>query len=104
MSQLNVLIKITSHLWGFLLNNFFLYFYTKLNLQKLILILIFICTSILFITSILILNYIVKEQLIQSSLLNNQKYATKIALTTDKYFESMLDEMINYWLEYYDKK
>ena len=80
-------------MWGFLLNNFFLYFYTKLNLQKLILILIFICTSILFITSILILNYIVKEQLIQSSLLNNQKYATKIALTTDKYFESMLDEL-----------
>ncbi|MGA8882976.1 MAG: diguanylate cyclase [Acinetobacter sp.] len=65
----------------------------KLDLQRLILILIILCVSCLFISSIFILNYLIKAQLIESSLSVNQKYASKVALSTDQYFENMLQEL-----------
>jgi hypothetical protein len=65
----------------------------SLDLQKLILILIIGCVSSLFLISIFVLNYVIKEQLTENSLAANQRYASKIAFSTDKYFESMLSEL-----------
>lgn len=64
-----------------------------LDLQKLILILIISCVASLFLISVFVLNYVIKEQLTENSLAANQKYASKIAFSTDKYFESMLSEL-----------
>lgn len=64
-----------------------------LDLQKLILILIISCVSSLFLISFFVLNYVIKEQLTENSLAANQRYASKIAFGTDKYFESMLSEL-----------
>ena len=65
----------------------------SLDLQKLILILIIGCVSSLFLISIFVLNYVIKEQLTENSLAANQRYASKISFSTDKYFESMLSEL-----------
>ncbi|OTG61206.1 MULTISPECIES: sensor domain-containing diguanylate cyclase [unclassified Acinetobacter] len=65
----------------------------SLDLQKLILILIISSVSSLFLISIFVLNYVIKEQLTENSLAANQRYAAKIAFSTDKYFESMLSEL-----------
>ena len=56
-------------------------------------ILIIGCVSSLFLISIFVLNYVIKEQLTENSLAANQRYASKIAFSTDKYFESMLSEL-----------
>lgn len=65
----------------------------KLDLQRLILILIILCVSCLFIVSVFILNYVIKAQLIENSLSINDKYASKVALSTDQYFRNMLQEL-----------
>ncbi|WP_407303840.1 diguanylate cyclase [Acinetobacter sp.] len=65
----------------------------KLNLRKLILISIIISVSCLFIVSIFILNYVIKEQLIQNSLSVNAKYAAKVATSVNQHFEDMLKEL-----------
>lgn len=65
----------------------------KLDLQRLILIIIILCVSCLFASSIFILNHVIKAQLIENSLLVNEKYASKIALSTDQYFKNMLQEL-----------
>ena len=57
--------------------------FLKLDLQRLILILIILCVSCLFGSSIFILNHVIKAQLIENSLSVNEKYASKIALSTD---------------------
>ena len=67
--------------------------FLKLDLQRLILILIILCVSCLFGSSIFILNHVIKAQLIENSLSVNEKYASKIALSTDQYFENMLQEL-----------
>ena len=65
----------------------------KLNLRKLILISIIISVSCLFIISVFILNYVIKEQLIENSLSVNAKYASKIAISADQHFDDMLNEL-----------
>lgn len=65
----------------------------KLNLRKLILISIIISVSCLFIVSVFILNYVIKDQLIQNSLLVNVKYASKVANSADQHFDDMLKEL-----------
>ena len=67
--------------------------FLKLDLQKLILILNIICVSCLFIASICIINYVIKKQLIENSLLTNQKYASKVAISADQHLKSMLQEL-----------
>lgn len=65
----------------------------KLNLRKLILISTILSVSGLFVVSVFILNYVIKQQLIQNSLSVNEKYAEKIALSADQYFSDMLKEL-----------
>ena len=65
----------------------------KLNLRKLILISTIISVSCLFIVSVFILNYVIKEQLIQNSLSVNAKYASKVATSADQHFDDMLKEL-----------
>ncbi|NNH79309.1 GGDEF domain-containing protein [Acinetobacter sp. ANC 5380] len=65
----------------------------KLNLRKLILISTIVSVSCLFIVSIFILNYVIKEQLIQNSLSVNAKYASKVATSADQHFDDMLKEL-----------
>jgi diguanylate cyclase (GGDEF)-like protein len=65
----------------------------KLDLQRLILILIILCVSCLFIVSVFILNHVIKAQLMENSLSINEKYASKVALSTDQYFSNMLQEL-----------
>ncbi|TCH63724.1 sensor domain-containing diguanylate cyclase [Acinetobacter sp. ANC 4862] len=65
----------------------------KLNLRKLILISTIISVSCLFIVSVFILNYVIKEQLIQNSLSVNAKYASKVATSADQHFGDMLNEL-----------
>lgn len=65
----------------------------KLNLRKLILISIIISVSCLFIISVFVLNYVIKEQLIENSLSVNAKYASKIAISADQHFGDMLSEL-----------
>ncbi|TCB50091.1 GGDEF domain-containing protein [Acinetobacter sp. ANC 4779] len=65
----------------------------KLNLRKLILISTIVSVSCLFIVSIFILNYVIKEQLIQNSLSVNEKYASKVAISAGEHFDDMLREL-----------
>lgn len=65
----------------------------KLNLRKLILISTIVSVSCLFIVSICILNYVIKDQLIQNSLSVNEKYASKVATSADQHFDDMLQEL-----------
>ena len=65
----------------------------KLNLRKLILISTILSVSGLFVVSVFILNYVIKQQLIQNSLSVNEKYAEKIALSADQHFSDMLKEL-----------
>ncbi|OTG75302.1 sensor domain-containing diguanylate cyclase [Acinetobacter terrae] len=65
----------------------------KLNLRKLILISTIVSVSCLFIVSIFILNYVIKEQLIQNSLSVNAKYASKVATSANQHFGDMLNEL-----------
>lgn len=65
----------------------------KLNLRKLILISTIISVSCLFIVSVFILNYVIKDQLIQNSLLVNVKYASKVANSADQHFDDMLKQL-----------
>ena len=65
----------------------------KLDLQRLILILIIVCVSCLFTISVFILNHVIKAQLIENSLSINEKYAAKVALSSDQYFRNMLQEL-----------
>ncbi len=65
----------------------------KLDLQRLILILIIVCVSCLFTISVFILNHVIKAQLIENSLSINEKYAAKVALSSDQYFKNMLQEL-----------
>lgn len=67
--------------------------FIKLDLQKLILILNILCVSCLFIISIGVVNYVIKKQLIENALSTNQKYASKVALSTDQYLKDMMLEM-----------
>ena len=64
-----------------------------MNLRKLILISTILSVSGLFVVSVFILNYVIKEQLIQNSLSVNEKYAEKIALSADQHFSDMLKEL-----------
>lgn len=65
----------------------------NLNLRKIILILTVFSFSILFITSLFIFNYVIKEQLIQNTLSVNLKYALKVANSADQQFSDMLKEL-----------
>ncbi len=65
----------------------------KLNLRKLILISTILSVSGLFVVSVFILNYIIKEQLIQNSLAVNEKYAAKVATSANNQFGDMLKEL-----------
>ncbi|MGE8560131.1 MAG: sensor domain-containing diguanylate cyclase [Acinetobacter sp.] len=65
----------------------------KLNLRKLILISTIISVSCLFVISVFILNYVIKEQLIQNSLSVNAKFASKVATSADQQFSNMLKEL-----------
>lgn len=65
----------------------------KLNLRKLILISTILSVSGLFVVSVFILNYVIKQQLIQNSLSVNEKYAEKIALSADQHFSDMIQEL-----------
>lgn len=64
-----------------------------LNLRKLILISTILSVSGLFVVSIFILNYVIKQQLIQNSLSINEKYAEKIATSANQHFSDMLQEL-----------
>lgn len=64
-----------------------------LNLRKLILFSTILSVSCLFVVSIFILNYIIKEQLTDNSLSVNAKYAAKIAQSTDRDIQNMLLEL-----------
>ena len=39
------------------------------------------------------MNYVIKKQLIENSLLTNQKYASKVAISADQYLKNMLQEL-----------
>ncbi|MFH7766196.1 diguanylate cyclase [Acinetobacter sp. BSP-28] len=65
----------------------------KLNLRKLILISTIISVSCLFTVSVFVLNYVIKEQLIETSLSVNVKYASKVANSADQHFDDMLKEL-----------
>ena len=75
--------------------------FLKLDLQRLILILIILCVSCLFGSSIFILNHVIKAQLIENSLSVNEKYASKIALSTDQNtrasYKASLFQLNNRW-------
>ncbi|WP_179994772.1 sensor domain-containing diguanylate cyclase [Acinetobacter sp. YH16053] len=64
-----------------------------LDLRKLILISTILSVSGLFVVSVFILNYVIKEQLIQNSLSINEKYAEKIATSSNQHFADMLQEL-----------
>lgn len=64
-----------------------------LNLRKLILISTILSVSGLFVVSIFILNYVIKQQLIQNSLSIHEKYAEKIATSANQHFADMLQEL-----------
>lgn len=64
-----------------------------LDLRKLILISTILSVSGLFVVSIFILNYVIKQQLIQNSLSINEKYAEKIATSANQHFSDMLQEL-----------
>lgn len=64
-----------------------------LDLRKLILISTILSVSGLFVVSIFILNYAIKQQLIQNSLSVNEKYAEKIATNANQHFTNMLKEL-----------
>ena len=65
----------------------------NLNLRKLILISTILSVSFLFVISLFILNYVVKQQLIQNSLSINEKYAAKIAMGVNRDVSNMLQEL-----------
>ncbi|MCO8054103.1 sensor domain-containing diguanylate cyclase [Acinetobacter towneri] len=65
----------------------------RLNLRKLILISTVLSVSGLFVVSVFILNYAIKQQLIQNSLSVNEKYAEKIATSANQHFTDMLKEL-----------
>src|SRR5690606_8896418 len=65
----------------------------NLNLRKLILISTILSVSCLFVISLFILNYVVKQQLIQNSLTINEKYAAKIAMGVNRDLSNMLQEL-----------
>ncbi|RKG33780.1 sensor domain-containing diguanylate cyclase [Acinetobacter tianfuensis] len=67
--------------------------FLKLDLQKLILIVNILCVSCLFIISISVVNFVIKEQLMENALSTNQKYASKVAVSTDLYMKDMMQEM-----------
>lgn len=64
-----------------------------LDLRKLILISTILSVSGLFVVSVFILNYVIKQQLIQNSLSVNERYAEKIATSTNQHFADMLKEL-----------
>lgn len=64
-----------------------------LDLRKLILILTVFCVSTLFLASLGVSYLIVKNQLINNSLVINSEYANKIALNTDNHFKNILKEL-----------
>lgn len=64
-----------------------------LDLRKLILISTILSVSGLFVVSIFILNYVIKQQLIQNSLSINEKYAEKIATSANQHFSDMIQEL-----------
>ena len=64
-----------------------------LDLRKLILISTILSVSGLFVVSVFILNYAIKQQLIQNSLSVNEKYAEKIATSANQHFTDMLKEL-----------
>lgn len=64
-----------------------------LNLRKLILISTILSVSGLFVVSVFILNYVIKQQLIQNSLSIHEKYAEKIATSANQHFADMLQEL-----------
>ena len=65
----------------------------QLNLRKLILLLAIFSVSTLFIVSLIISYYIVKNELINTSLSLNEEYAEKIALNTEDHFQNILSEL-----------
>ena len=67
--------------------------FLNLNLRKLILILTILSVSCLFLVSLFILNYVVKQQLIQNSLSINEKYSSKIATGVNRDVSNMLQEL-----------
>ena len=67
-----------------------------LDLRKLILISTILSVSGLFVVSVFILNYVIKEQLIQNSLSINEKYAEKIATSANQHFSDKLTKITNH--------
>jgi len=67
-----------------------------LNLRKLILISTILSVSGLFVVSVFILNYVIKQQLIQNSLSIHEKYAEKIATSANQHFLDKLTKITNH--------
>ena len=65
----------------------------KLNLRKLILILLLVSLVILFSITLIVSNVIHRQQLINNSLATNYEYATKVASISDLYFKNIFNDL-----------
>ena len=65
----------------------------KLNLRKLILILLLVSLVILFSITLIVSNVIHRQQLINNSLATNYEYAAKVASISDLYFKNIFNDL-----------